>query len=74
MDVVVDIISTIVASIIAIIAIFQTGSQIRISNKHFLFERRLTCYNIFKGMYNLYKNNKHLLDFTGRKDEPIEVD
>lgn len=65
----------IVTAIIAVVALFQTHKQMKISNKQFLFDKRLEKYIILKGMLTLYKDNVSLLDYTKEKDdEPICVD
>jgi hypothetical protein len=60
---------SLVTVIVAIIALFLTGSQIRISNKQYLFDRRLRAYLIIKGLISLYAENKTLIECK-RKDEP----
>ena len=65
----------IITAFIAIIALFQTHKQIKISNKKFLFDKRLNKYLLAKGLLELYKDNENLLDFSkDRDDEPIIVD
>lgn len=68
------ILSTIVA-LTAIFALFQTHRQIKLSNKQFLFNRRLDKYLLAKSLIELYKDNKNLLDYKDNKDdEAIIVD
>lgn len=60
---------------IAIIAIFQTSLQIKISNKQFLFKKRVEKYTLANSLICLYEDNKSLLDYSDSKDnEPIIVD
>lgn len=54
---------SIIIAVIAIIALFQTYVQIKISNKQFLFDKRLDKYLLSKGLLELYKDNEKLLDF-----------
>ena len=62
-------------AIIAIIALLQTHKQIKISNKQFLFDKRLSKYLLAKGLLELYKDNESLLDYTDDPDdEAIIVD
>lgn len=61
---------SIVTALVAIIAIFQTQQQIRISNKQSLFDRRISNYTIIMELVRTYKGNQGL--FTSeRSDEPI---
>lgn len=65
----------IITAVIAIIALFQTHVQIKISNKQFLFAKRLDKYLLAKGLLELYKDNKKLLDYNScPDDEAIIVD
>ena len=66
---------SIIAAIIAIIALLQTHKQIKISNKQFLFDKRLNRYLFAKGLLELYKDNENLLDYADyTDDEAIIVD
>ena len=65
----------IITALVAIIALLQTHKQIKISNKHFLFDKRLSKYLLAIGLLELYKNNENLLDYTDHSDdEAIIVD
>lgn len=65
----------IITAFIAIIALLQTHKQIKISNKQFLFDKRLSKYLLANGLLELYKDNETLLDYTDHLDEePIIVD
>lgn len=64
----------IITALIAIIALFQTKTQIKISNKQYLFERRLKNFSVISGMIKLFEDNKYLLEDDHKKDEPIDVD
>lgn len=65
----------IITIIATIIALWQTHKQIKISNKQFLFDKRLSKYLLVKGLLELYKNNESLLDYTKEPDdEAIMVD
>ena len=59
----------IITAVIAIIALFQTHVQIKISNKQFLFDKRLDKYLLAKGLLELYKDNKKLLDYNSCPDD-----
>ena len=66
---------SIITAVIAIIALFQTHVQIKISNKQFLFDKRLDKYLLAKGLLELYKDNEKLLDYNScLDDEAIIVD
>src|SRR5699024_4671763 len=45
---------SIISAVIAIVALFQTQSQIKLSNKQHLFDRRLTDYLIAKDIVDSY--------------------
>lgn len=60
---------SIMTAVIAIIALFQTHVQIKISNKQFLFDKRLDKYLLAKGLLELYKDNKKLLDYNSCPDD-----
>lgn len=65
----------IITALIAIIALLQTHKQIKISNKQYLFDKRLSNYLLAKGLLELYKDNESLLDYTDDPDdEAIIVD
>ncbi len=49
------------ALILSIIALFQTSKQIRLSNKHQLFDRRLEKYLLVKELVSIYKTYRHLI-------------
>ena len=66
---------SIITAVIAIIALFQTHVQIKISNKQFLFDKRLDKYLLAKGLLELYKDNEKILDYNScPDDEAIIVD
>lgn len=65
----------IITALIAIIALLQTHKQIKISNKQYLFDKRLSKYLLAKGLLELYKDNESLIDYTDEPDdEAIIVD
>lgn len=65
----------IITALIAIIALLQTHKQIKINNKQYLFDKRLSKYLLAKGLLELYKDNESLLDYTDDSDdEAIIVD
>ena len=66
---------SIITAIVAIIAIFQTSKQLKMSNKQFLFNKRIENYLIFYGIYELYMDNIQLLDYSDENsDEAIIAD
>lgn len=70
-----DNIFSIITATIAIIALWQTHIQIKISNKQFLFKKRLEKYTIANMLIELFKEYKSLLDYSKKKeDEAIIVD
>lgn len=65
----------IITALIAIVALLQNHKQIKISNKQYLFDKRLSKYLLAKGLLELYKDNESLLDYTDDPDdEAIIVD
>ncbi len=65
----------IITVIATLIALWQTHKQIKISNKQYLFDKRLSKYLLAKGLLELYKDNESLLDYTDDPDdEAIVVD
>lgn len=62
-------ISTVISVIIAVIAIMQTKKQIELSNKQNLFKDRIRLYLLFKGLENLYKENKK--EIESQKEDNI---
>ena len=70
-----DNIFSIITATIAIIALWQTHIQIKISNKQFLFKKRLEKYTIANMLIELFKEYQSLLDYSKKKeDEAIIVD
>lgn len=50
--------TTIISLFIAVIALFQSNKQIKVSNKQNLFNERIKSYLIIKGLMQLYIDNK----------------
>lgn len=70
-----NIVLSAIVALTAIFALFQTHRQIKLSNKQFLFNRRLDKYLLAKSLIELYKDNINLLDYKDNKDdEAIIVD
>ena len=70
-----NIVLSAIVALTAIFALFQTHKQIKLSNKQFLFNRRLDKYLLAKSLIELYKDNINLLDYKDNKDdEAIIVD
>lgn len=66
---------TIITILAAIYALYQTHIQIRISNKQFLFEKRLEKYVFINSLIKLYEQNKKNLAYKEKSEnEPIIVD
>ena len=63
-----------ITAIVAIIALFQTKKQIKMSNKQYLFDRRIKNYTVIMGLINLFKDNEYLLKEKHKESEPIVVD
>lgn len=52
---------SIISATLAVIALFQTKSQIQISNRQQLFDRRLDKYILLKDLLALYSKNRNLI-------------
>lgn len=52
---------SIISATLAVIALFQTKSQIQISNRQQLFDRRLEKYILLKDLLALYSKNRNLI-------------
>lgn len=52
---------SIITAIIAIIALWQTHRQIKISNKHQLFNKRVEKFMLISGLMSLFKESKPLM-------------
>lgn len=55
---------SLVAVVAAIVALFQTNTQIKLSNKQQLFNRRLEKYLLIKELLSLYAENRNLIIHT----------
>ena len=55
----------------AIIALFQTREQIRVSNKQNLFEKRMNILIKVTGLMKLYEENRNLMIEDNKKDDSV---
>lgn len=62
---------SVVTAVVAIIALIQTQQQIKLSNKQYLFDKRVENYLIATGLIQLYRSN--CMHFDNEKDEPMLV-
>ena len=60
---------SVITAIVAVIALIQTKQQIKLSNKQYLFDKRVEHYLIAKGLMQLHETNQILL--INKKDEPV---
>ena len=67
-----DNIFSVITAITAIVAIWQTHKQLKISNKQHLFDKRIEKFLICTGVLSLYSENKMLIK-EENKDVPLEV-
>ncbi|MFQ9501365.1 MAG: hypothetical protein ACLR1U_02280 [Clostridia bacterium] len=67
-----DNIFSVITAITAIVAIWQTHKQLKISNKQHLFDKRMEKFLICIGMLSLYSENKMLIK-EENKDVALEV-
>lgn len=63
---------SIVTVVVAVTALIQSHSQIKLSNKQHLFDKRVEINLIVMGLIQLYKSNKSLLE-KNINDDPIHV-
>ena len=59
---------SVITAAAAIIALLQTSHQTKLSNKQYLFDRRLRVYTVVQGLLRLYEEHRGLLD--SNKNEP----
>src|SRR5690625_721505 len=62
---------SIITAVTAIIALFQTGKQIKISNKQNLFEKRMNILIKVTGLMKLYEENRNLMIDDNEKDDSV---
>lgn len=55
----------------AIIALFQTGKQIKVSNKQNLFEKRMNILIKVTGLMKLYEESRKLMIDDNKKDDSV---
>lgn len=55
------VLSSCVSAAAAVVALFLSGRQIRLSNKHALFDRRISIWLVTKGLLELYRKSEHNL-------------
>lgn len=67
-----DNIFPVITAITAILAIWQTHKQLKISNKQHLFDKRIEKFLICTGLISLYSENKMLIK-EENNDAPLEV-
>ena len=63
---------SLVAVVAAIVALFQTNTQIKLSNKQQLFNRRLEKYLLIKELLSLYSENRNLIIHTDSICESVK--
>ena len=59
----------IITAITALVALWQTHKQTKISNKQFLFDKRMDKYLLTKSLLELFEENNNLLDYSNNSDE-----
>lgn len=65
----IPIVTSVVTSVVAIVAVILTRKQIKLNNKLNLFDKRLENYIIATGLIKLYRSNCN--DINNEKDEPM---
>ena len=55
------VLSSCVSAAAAVVALFLSGRQIRLSNKQALFDRRISIWLVTKGLLELYRKSEHNL-------------
>lgn len=59
---IIECIATIISLIIAVVALIQSYSQTKISNKQNLFNERIRSYLLINGLMQLYRENKRIIE------------
>ena len=62
---------SIITALTAIIALFQTWKQIKVSNKQNLFEKRINVLIKVTGLMKLYEENRNLMIEDNKKDDSV---
>lgn len=63
---------SIIAAITALVALWQTNKQIKLSNKHLLYDRRVSNFIIVNGLIQLHEESKNLMKNDGY-DQMLDV-
>lgn len=65
---------SIITAVVAIIALFQTSHQMKLSNKQYLFERRLCTFMTANSLILSYESNTSILEGTYEDELDFVVD
>lgn len=66
---IISLILSVVTIIVAVIALFQSNKQIKVSNKQCLFEKRTQKYIKLRSLVEIYEGNRKLLEYSDKIPE-----
>lgn len=62
---------SIITAFIALVALYQSHYQVKLSNKQFLFDKRSETFEIANGLIQLFEKNAHLFEIQKERGAPI---
>ena len=65
---------TLVTAVVAIFAVIQTQQQIKLSNKQYLFDKRMEVYLVAMGLIELYRSNRSLFEEHDKNEPFLAID
>ena len=62
---------SIITAFIALVALYQSHYQVKLSNKQFLFDKRSETFEIANGLIQLFEKNSHIFENQKERNAPI---